>query len=75
MDDRPKIDIACSLPNYGPAASTLAAQLLQMRADLEPVFDTADGMRRDLEARGWSPVMAEHLAGAWLHLALTGGRR
>jgi hypothetical protein len=33
---------------------------------LAPLFDAADGMRADLLARGWTPQIAEHLAGQWL---------
>jgi hypothetical protein len=31
-----------------------------------PFLDAADGMRADLERRGWSPTQAERIAGAWL---------
>ena len=31
-----------------------------------PVFDAAEGMKADLERRGWSPTMAETIAGQWL---------
>ncbi|MGI5404153.1 hypothetical protein ACQEVG_32825 [Streptomyces sp. CA-135486] len=40
--------------------------MLTMVGALEPIYDTADGMRRDLESRGWSPTMAEQAAGTWL---------
>ncbi|WP_327712405.1 hypothetical protein OG912_32295 [Streptomyces sp. NBC_00464] len=33
---------------------------------IEPLFDTADGMKLDLIARGWSPDVVDYLAGAWL---------
>ncbi|GGX26785.1 hypothetical protein [Streptomyces chryseus] len=45
--------------------------MLTMVGVLEPIYDTADGMRRDLEARGWSPTMAEQAAGNWLCAMLT----
>jgi hypothetical protein len=52
--------------------------MLDMAGVLEPVYDAADGMKRDLEARGWSPTMAEHCAGMWLMTTLqsiaSGGR-
>ncbi|MEV4037705.1 MULTISPECIES: hypothetical protein [Streptomyces] len=40
--------------------------MLDMVGALEPIYDAADGMKRDLEARGWSPTQAEQSAGAWL---------
>lgn len=33
---------------------------------LEPVLDAADGMRKDMESRGWSPAVAEQCVGSWL---------
>lgn len=36
-----------------------------------PVFDAADGMRLDMERRGWSPTMAEQIAGMWLANIMT----
>ncbi|WP_282203915.1 hypothetical protein [Kitasatospora fiedleri] len=48
--------------------------LLQARENMTPFFDAADGMRRDLEARGWSPAMAEQVAAKFLILIMTGGR-
>ncbi|MFJ4768484.1 hypothetical protein ACIP88_05105 [Streptomyces uncialis] len=44
--------------------------MLDMAGVLEPVYDAADGMRRDLESRGWSPTMAEQCAGTWLAATL-----
>jgi hypothetical protein len=38
---------------------------------LAPLFDAADGMRADLLARGWTPQIAEYLAGQWLAAMLT----
>ncbi|KUF18846.1 hypothetical protein [Streptomyces silvensis] len=65
-----------------PTAAELKAQIttamLDMAGVLEPVYDAADGMRRDLESRGWSPTQAEQSAGAWLTATLatlaSGGR-
>lgn len=48
----------------------IQAAMLDVTGMLEPVYDTADGMRRDLERRGWSPAMAEQCAGTWLASAL-----
>lgn len=44
----------------------LANGMLAMREMLRPLFDAADGMRADLEARGWSPTAAEKLTMTWL---------
>jgi hypothetical protein len=44
----------------------LATVMLQMTEQMTPIFDTADGMRADLESRGWSPTAAEQAAAAWL---------
>ncbi|MFB7919381.1 hypothetical protein [Streptomyces sp. NPDC056061] len=44
----------------------LTTGLLEAAGLMEPLYDFADGMRRDLESRGWSPPMAEHVACAWL---------
>jgi hypothetical protein len=53
-----------------PSPEELKAQvslaMLTVVGALQPVYDTADGMRRDLESRGWSPTMAEQAAGTWL---------
>ncbi|RMB85607.1 hypothetical protein [Streptomyces shenzhenensis] len=53
--------------------------LLAMREQLAPVFDTADGMRADMEKRGWSPTAAEQVALAWLlgamNIAMGGVKR
>lgn len=37
---------------------------------LSPLFDAADGMKADLERRGWSPTMAEAIAHQWISLVL-----
>lgn len=44
----------------------IAMHLAEKTDLLEPVFEHAEGMRRRLEERGWSPTMAEEIAGAWL---------
>jgi hypothetical protein len=53
--------------------------LLAMREQLAPVFDTADGMRADMEQRGWSPTAAEQVALTWLlgamSIAMGGAQR
>jgi hypothetical protein len=50
--------------------AAMTSALMDAKEALNPIFDMADGMRRDLEQRGWSPAMAEHLAGVWLQNAL-----
>ena len=52
------------------ARHELTNGLLAMNEQLTPVFDTADGMRADLEKRGWSPTAAEQVALAWLLAAM-----
>lgn len=37
---------------------------------MQPLLDAADGMRADLERRGWSPTAAEQIAQSWLMGAL-----
>ncbi|WP_372352659.1 hypothetical protein [Streptomyces sp. KL116D] len=44
----------------------LSNALLTMAEQTAPIFDSADGMRADLEQRGWSPTAAEQVALAWL---------
>lgn len=44
----------------------MASGLMAMREQMGPIYDTADGMRADLEARGWSPSAAEQAALVWL---------
>lgn len=66
-------------PQTPPSQAEVKAQvtlaMLDMTGALEPVYDTADGMRRELESRGWSPTVAEQAAGVWLCgvLAAMGG--
>jgi hypothetical protein len=54
-------------PTVDEQRETFTAGLMAHRAAyIEPLLDTADGMRLDLTARGWSPLVVEHLAGQWL---------
>jgi hypothetical protein len=55
-----------STPTPEDLRRTVALALLDMTGVLVPVYDTADGMRRELESRGWSLTMAEKAAGTWL---------
>ena len=57
-------------PDADRMRNELANAMLQMTEMLTPIFDTADGMRADLLARGWSPTAAEASAAAWLTGAL-----
>lgn len=40
--------------------------LLQGVENMAPVFDAAEGMKSDLERRGWSPTVAESIAHQWV---------
>ena len=44
----------------------LSNAMLGMLESFAPVIDTADGMKADLERRGWSPTAAEQVSLAWL---------
>lgn len=48
----------------------IAVSFLAMREGLAPAFDAADGMRADLQSRGWSPQSAELLTLTWLQRVL-----
>jgi hypothetical protein len=48
----------------------LAETLHQVGTLCAPLFDAADGVKNELERRGWSPGMAEDLAGEYLTLCL-----
>lgn len=50
---------------------SFAEEMLQGMEAMAPVFDFADGMRANLERRGWSPTMAEAIAGQWLAHVIT----
>ena len=40
----------------------LTTLLLAASEQMTPIFDAADGMRADMEKRGWSPTAAEAVA-------------
>lgn len=48
----------------------MANALLDVSESMGPIFDTAEGMKADLERRGWSPTAAETAALTWLTGAL-----
>lgn len=37
---------------------------------MDAIIEAADGMKRDLEQRGWSPTAAEQVAMSWLSAAM-----
>lgn len=49
---------------------TLALGLVDLHEQLGPIYDTADGIRAELNRRGWSPTAAEAAALTWLQGAL-----
>jgi hypothetical protein len=53
-------------PTVDEQRAALATVLMDGLSLLAPLFDAADGMRADLLARGWTPQIAEYLAGQWL---------
>lgn len=44
----------------------LANSLLELLDSLSPILDAAEGLKADLERRGWSPTAAEAVALEWL---------
>jgi hypothetical protein len=53
-----------------PKPGEMANLLIGMLADYQPIFDAADGMRAQLEQRGWSPTAAEAVSLTWLQGAM-----
>lgn len=53
------------------ARHELASGLLAINEQLEPLFDAADGVRADMERRGYSPTAAEAIALQWLQGAMS----
>lgn len=47
-------------------ARELATALMEGTVAMAPMFDVADGIRADMEKRGWSPTAAETVALQWL---------
>ncbi|MFD9256957.1 hypothetical protein [Streptomyces sp. NPDC059538] len=50
--------------------TALATALLTLQEQMVPIYDAADGMRADLQSRGWSPASAEQAALTWLCAAI-----
>lgn len=48
----------------------LATELLTLQEQMAPLYDAADGMRAELQTRGWSPTAAEQAALTWLCAAI-----
>lgn len=44
----------------------LALDLIQMKENMEPLYEAAEGTKADLTKRGWSPPVAEWIASEWL---------
>ena len=57
----------------------LSNALLALTEQMAPMYDAADGIKRDMEKRGWSPTAAEKVALTWLlgamNTALGGAQR
>lgn len=48
------------------AKADLTNSLLELLDGLSPLLDAAEGLKADLERRGWSPTAAEAVALEWL---------
>ncbi len=48
----------------------LTETLHQVGALCAPLFDAAEGIRNELDRRGWSPTVSEELAAEYLTLCL-----
>ena len=46
--------------------TALSNSLLELLDNLSPLMDAAEGLKKDLERRGWSPTAAETVALEWL---------
>lgn len=44
----------------------LSNGLMQMLDACSPMLDAAEGLKADMERRGWSPTAAEQVACSWL---------
>lgn len=44
----------------------LGNMMLAAKEQITPMLDAADGMRKEMEGRGWSPTAAETVALQWL---------
>lgn len=48
------------------ADSEFTLALIEGIEALAPIFEAAEGMKTDLERRGWSPTVAESVAHQWM---------
>ncbi len=48
----------------------MAQALLDAMEMMAPIIDAADGLRANMEMRGWSPTAAEAVALTWLNGAI-----
>lgn len=53
-----------------PKVPSVIEDLIAAVEALSPLFDAAEGMKADLERRGWSPTTAEATAHQWLTLVM-----
>lgn len=53
-------------PPVSDMAAGMAKMMLQMSAGFAPVFEAGAGMRSQFEAAGWSPTVAEQMAGEFV---------
>ena len=49
----------------------LSNAMLELTENFTPIIDAADGIKADMERRGWSPTAAETVALEWLRGALS----
>lgn len=48
------------------ARAEMSTALMEVQDQFRPIIDAADGMRVDMERRGWSPTAAEQASLSWL---------
>ena len=49
----------------------MAQALLDAMEMMAPIIDAADGLRANMEMRGWSPTAAESVALTWLNATIS----
>lgn len=52
------------------ARDVLTNSMLELSENMTPIFDAADGVKAEMERRGWSPTASEQVALTWLMGAL-----
>ncbi|MET9480962.1 hypothetical protein [Streptomyces sp. NPDC006638] len=58
-------------PTVDEQREAFADALMDVTTLVQPLFDAAEGMKANLLSRGWSPDVAEYLAGQWLAAGLS----